>query len=162
VLAVRGLAKRFGNLASVDGVYLEIAEGTVTALIGPNGVGKTRLFNLITVALHPDPGSLWLKDATLAILSPQRIARAGLVRTFQITLILRGLTAIEGVTVGRLARLGRGWHPFRLANREAVAHRDAVALLEAVGLSDLAGRVVSTLSHADQKLVEVAMALACD
>jgi branched-chain amino acid transport system ATP-binding protein len=162
VLAVRGLAKRFGNLAAVDGVDLEIAEGTVTALIGPNGAGKTTLFNLMTGALHPDRGSVWLKDAMLTNLSPERIVRAGLVRTFQITQIFRGLTAIEGVTVGRLARLGRGWHPFRLANREAVAHRDAVALLEAVGLSDLAGRVVSTLSHADQKLVEVAMALACD
>ena len=162
VLAVRDLAKRFGNLAAVDGVDLDIAEGTVTAIIGPNGAGKTTLFNLITGALRPDRGSVWLKDAMLTGLNPERIVRAGLVRTFQITQVFPGLTAIDGVTVARLARIGRGWHPVRLPNWEAGARRHAAAMLEAVGLSDLAGRVVSTLSHADQKLVEVAMALACD
>jgi branched-chain amino acid transport system ATP-binding protein len=162
VLAVRDLVKRFGNLAAVDGVNLEIAEGTVTALIGPNGAGKTTLFNLMTGALRADRGSVWLKDAMLTSLAPERIVWAGLVRTFQITQVFPRLTAIDGVTVARLARLGRGWHPFRLANREAVARRDAANLLEAVGLADLASRRVVTLSHADQKLVEVAMALACD
>lgn len=162
MLAIRGLAKQFGSLAAVDGVDLDIAEGTVTALIGPNGAGKTTLFNLITGALRPDRGSVRLKDAMLIGLSPERIVRAGLVRTFQITQVFPGLTAIDGVTVARLARLGRGWHPLRLVKRDEGARRDAAALLEAVGLSDLAGRTVSTLSHADQKLVEVAMALACD
>src|SRR5262249_35029075 len=66
------------------------------------------------------------------------------------------------VAVGRWGRRGGGWHPFRLANREAVARREAANLVEAGGLADLAERLVATLSHADQKLVEVAMALACD
>jgi branched-chain amino acid transport system ATP-binding protein len=162
VLAVRDLAKRFGNLAAVDGVDLDITERTVTALIGPNGAGKTTLFNLMTGTLRPDRGSVRLKHAVLTGLSPERIVQAGLVRTFQITQIFPGLTAVDGVAVARLARLGRGWHPFRSLRREGIVHRDAAALLEAVGLSDLAGRVVSTLSHADQKLVEIAMALACD
>jgi len=162
VLAIRDLAKRFGNLAAVDGVDLEIAERTVTALIGPNGAGKTTLFNLVTGSLHPDRGAVWLKDAMLTGLSPERIVQAGLVRTFQIAQVFPGLTAIDGVAVARLARLGRGWRPFRLMDREAVARRDAAALLEAVGLSDRAGQIVATLSHADQKLVEIAMALACD
>ena len=162
MLAVRDVVKRFGNLTAVDGVDLEIAEGTITALIGPNGAGKTTLFNLITGALRADRGLVWLKDARLTGLTPERIVWAGLVRTFQITQVFPGLTALDGVTVARLARLGRGWHPFRLANREAVARRDAANLLEAVGLADLAERLVATLSHADQKLVEIAMALACD
>lgn len=162
ILAVQDVVKRFGNLAAVDGVDLEIAEGTITALIGPNGAGKTTLFNIMTGALRADRGSVWLKDTMLTGLTPERIVRVGLVRTFQITQVFPGLTALDGVTVARLARLGRGWHPFRLASREAVARRDAANLLEAVGSADLAGRLVATLSHADQKLVEVAMALACD
>jgi branched-chain amino acid transport system ATP-binding protein len=92
-------------------------------------------------------------------LAPEQVVWAGLGRTFQITQVFPGLTAIDGVTVARLARLGRAWHPFRLVQREDAARRDAATLLEAVGLSALAGRVVVTLSHADQKLVEVAMAL---
>lgn len=162
VLAVHDLTKRFGNLVAVDGVTLEIAQGTVTALIGPNGAGKTTLFNLMTGALHADRGSVRLMNAMLTGLSRERIVWAGLVRTFQITQVFPGLTAIDGVTVARLAPLGRGWHPFRPADREAVARRDAADLLAAVGLADLAERRVATLSHADQKLVEVAMALACD
>jgi branched-chain amino acid transport system ATP-binding protein len=162
VLAVRDLAKRFGNLAAVDGVDLDIAERTVTALIGPNGAGKTTLFNLMTGALRPDRGSVWLEKTRLTGLPAERIVRAGLARTFQITQVFPGLTAVDAVTVARLSRLGRGWHPFRPAHREAIAYRDAEALLGAVGLSDVAGQLVSTLSHADQKLVEVAMALACD
>jgi branched-chain amino acid transport system ATP-binding protein len=162
VLAVRDLVKRFGNLAAVDGVDLEIAEGTVTALIGPNGAGKTTLFNLMTGALRADRGSVRLKNTMLSGLAPERIVVAGLVRTFQITQVFPGLTALDGVTVARLARLGRGWHPLRPIDREAVARRDAARLLEAVGLADVAGRRVAMLSHADQKLVEVAMALACD
>jgi branched-chain amino acid transport system ATP-binding protein len=162
ILTVRDLVKRFGNLAAVDGVDLEIAEGTVTALIGPNGAGKTTLFNLMTGALRADRGSVRLKGGMLTGLAPEQVVWAGLVRTFQITQVFPGLTAIDGVTVARLARLGRAWHPFRLAHREEAARRDAATLLEAVGLSALAGRIVATLSHADQKLVEVAMALACD
>jgi branched-chain amino acid transport system ATP-binding protein len=162
VLAVRDLTKRFGNLAAVDGVDLEIADGTVTALIGPNGAGKTTLFNIMTGALRPDRGSVWLKGARLTGIAPERIVWAGLVRTFQITQIFPRLSAIDAVTVARLARLGRCWHPLRSAAREALARNDAAALLEAVGVFDLAQRAVATLSHADQKLVEVAMALACD
>jgi branched-chain amino acid transport system ATP-binding protein len=159
LLAVRDLMKRFGSVTAVDGVDLDIAEGSVTALIGPNGAGKTTLFNLITGALPPDHGSVWLKERRLTGQPPERIVRAGLARTFQITQVFPGLTALDAVTVGRL---GRGWHPFRLADRETIAYRDAQSLLESVGLSDVAGQLVSTLSHADQKLVEVAMALACD
>lgn len=162
VLAIRDLAIRFGNLAAVDGVDLDIAERTVTALIGPNGAGKTTLFNLVSGALRPDRGEVRLKHAMLTGLSPERIVQAGLVRTFQITQVFPGLTVIDGVAVARLARLGRGWRPFRSLDREEVARRDVAALLEAVGLSDRAGQVVATLSHADQKLVEIAMALACD
>jgi branched-chain amino acid transport system ATP-binding protein len=162
VLAVRDLVKRFGNLPAVDGVDLEIAEGMVTALIGPNGAGKTTLFNLMTGALRPDRGSVWIKGKRLSGLAPERIVAAGLVRTFQITQVFPGLTAIDGVTVARLARLGRGWHPLRSVDREAVARQEAASLLEAVGLADVAWRRVATLSHADQKLVEFAMALACD
>lgn len=162
VLAVNDLAKRFGNLAAVDGIDLEIAEGTVTAVIGPNGAGKTTLFNLMTGALRPDRGSVSLKGAVLTGLAPERIVAAGVARTFQITQVFPGLSAIDSVLVTRLAQLGRGWHPLRPVVREQVARREAAALLEAVGLSDIAGRIVSMLSHADQKVVEVAMALACD
>jgi branched-chain amino acid transport system ATP-binding protein len=162
ILAVRDLARRFGNLAAVDGIDLEVTQGTVTALIGPNGAGKTTVFNLMTGALRPDRGSVLLNGTMLTGLPPERIVRAGLVRTFQITQVFPGLSAIDGVTVARLARLGRSWRPFRSADQEMVARRDAAVLLEAVGLSDVAEQIVSTLSHADQKLVEVAMALACD
>ncbi len=162
MLAVNDLAKRFGNLAAVDGIDLEIAEGTVTAVIGPNGAGKTTLFNLMTGALRPDRGSVSLEGAVLTGLAPERIVAAGLARTFQITQVFPGLSAIDSVLVTRLAQLGRSWHPFRSVVREQVARREAAALLEAVGLSDIAGRIVSMLSHADQKVVEVAMALACD
>jgi branched-chain amino acid transport system ATP-binding protein len=146
----------------VDGVDLDVGEGTVTALIGPNGAGKTTLFNVITGALRADRGSVRLKDKVLTRFAPEQIVRAGLVRTFQITQVFPGLMAIDAVSVARLACLGRGWHPWRLTEHETAVRRDAASLLEAVGLAELAERRVATLSHADQKLVELAMALACD
>jgi branched-chain amino acid transport system ATP-binding protein len=160
ILELQGLAKAFGALRAVDGVDLAVEEGEFTAVIGPNGAGKTTLFNLVTGALRPDAGRTLLRSRDITGWPPPRILRAGLGRTFQITSIFHELSALDNVRVAALARLRRSavfWRPY---GDDAEAREQAEAALAELGLLPVADEVAGTLSHADQKLVEVAMALA--
>ena len=160
VLELEGLAKAFGALRAVDGVDLTVEEGEFAAVIGPNGAGKTTLFNLVTGALRPDAGRTLLRGRDITGWPPPRILRAGLGRTFQITSIFPELSALDNVRVAALARLRRSavfWHAYE---DDTEAHEHALAALTELGLGEVADAVAGTLSHGDQKLVEVAMALA--
>lgn len=161
LLETRSLHKHFGSVRAVDGVDLQVAAGHFTAVIGPNGAGKTTLFHLITGAAAPDHGRVLFAGQDITGWPPAAIVRAGLARTFQITSVFPDLTALDNVLLARLARDNETilfWPPY-------IRHplrRAALELLDRVGLADQADRPCGHLSHADQKLVEVAMALATE
>ncbi len=115
VLEVRGLTKRFGGLAAIDGVDLSITRGSVHALIGPNGSGKSTFVNLITGIYRADEGRIALDGRDIGRMSPFRRSRLGIARTFQTCLIWRRMSVLENVMVGTHGRNGRRWSPARIA-----------------------------------------------
>ena len=152
LLEVADVRKRFGGLQAVSGVSLDVAPGEIVGLIGPNGAGKTTLFHLISGFLAPDAGDVRFDGASTRGLRPHEVCRRGLARTFQIVKPFPGLTVLENVRVGALART----RPFGAATRKA---REVLAL---VGLEDRADRTARGLTLADRKRLELARALATE
>jgi len=150
MLAVRGLAKRFGSVRALDGVDLDVAEGSLTGLIGPNGAGKSTAFACIAGAERPSAGSVRFRGSEIAGLAYHRVAALGIGRTYQIVQTFADMTVLEATTTGALLH-----HP-RL--RDAVARAEEV--LAFVGLADKRHRLGRALTIADKKRVEVARALA--
>jgi branched-chain amino acid transport system ATP-binding protein len=158
LLETRGLVKAFGGLRAVDGVDLVVEQGRIHAVIGPNGAGKTTLFNVITGHLRPTAGRVLFRGQDITGWPPHRVARAGLARTFQITNIFPRLTVLESVQVALAAAGGR--EKDLLSRSDRAFRAEALALLEDVGLLELADEPARTLSHGDQRALEVALALA--
>ena len=165
LLRTQGLTRRFAGLVAVDGVDLSVAAGGVHAVIGPNGAGKTTLFNLISGLVAPSAGRIWLGDAELTTLAPERRAALGMGRTFQNIRVFGGMTALENVLTGMQTRMAAGLGAvllrlprFRAEERRAVAR--ARAALEVVGLADKADRRAGGLSYGDQRRLEIARAIA--
>ncbi|MGF1553735.1 MAG: ABC transporter ATP-binding protein [Paracoccaceae bacterium] len=158
LLAVEGLAKRFGGVAAVDGVAFALAEGESLALIGPNGAGKTTLFDAIGGWLRPDAGSVRLDGREITGLPPRRIWRLGVGRTFQITATFASMTLAENVQMALIAHHRRA---FALAPRARRLYRaEAEALLDTVGLAARADAAAAVLPYGDLKRLELAIALA--
>jgi branched-chain amino acid transport system ATP-binding protein len=152
LLEVAGLRKRFGGLQAVSGVSFEVGAGEIVGLIGPNGAGKTTLFHLVSGFVVPDEGEVRLEGASTRGLKPHEVCRRGLARTFQIVKPFQGLTVLENVRVGALARTPT----FGAATRKA---REVLAL---VGLEDRADQAARGLTLADRKRLELARALATE
>jgi branched-chain amino acid transport system ATP-binding protein len=150
LLAVERLTKRFGGLVANDGVSLEVRAGEIVGLIGPNGAGKTTLFNALAGAFAPTSGEIRLDGAQIAGLAPERIARLGVARTFQIVRVFRSMTALENAMVGAMLR----------DRSVAAAERAAREVLAMTGLTARADVPASALTVAEQKRVEMARALA--
>src|SRR3954447_4266949 len=113
VLAARGVVREFGGFRAVDGVDLDVAEGSVHALVGPNGAGKTTLFNLLTGFLKPTAGRIEVDGRDVTGLPPERVARLGVARSFQITSLFGQLTAREHVELAIQGGTGLGWRFWR-------------------------------------------------
>jgi branched-chain amino acid transport system ATP-binding protein len=165
VLQAHRVSKRFGGVEALKGVSLDIPRGTIFGLIGPNGAGKTTLFNLLTGFLRPDEGELRFRGRRYDGLSPEKVARMGLARTFQNIRLFQNMTALENVLVGMHRHLTSGvgsillgGRPFRQEEREAEAR--ALELLELVGLRDKADLLARHLPYGDQRRLEIARALA--
>lgn len=141
-------------------VNLTIRRGDVIALLGPNGAGKTTLFNLITGQLKPERGRILFKGEEITGLPPYEICKKGIARSFQIVNIFHRLTVFENVQVAVLAHQGRSSELLRPAEKLAVDKTEE--LLESVGLLDKAYEIAGTLSHGDQKVLEIAIALGND
>jgi branched-chain amino acid transport system ATP-binding protein len=158
LLQAHGLVRCFGEFRAVDGVSLEVAEGGIHAVIGPNGAGKTTLFRLLTGILRPTSGRLLLDGEDVTGKPPHVIARRGLAQSFQMTTIFPRLTVLESV---QAAIIARGRHR---ANMISWSHRPTVTearqVLARVGLADRAHLQARTLSHGDQRALDVALALA--
>jgi branched-chain amino acid transport system ATP-binding protein len=160
LLELDGLTRRFGGIVAVDGVTMRVAAGEVRAVIGPNGAGKSTLFNLITGVIKPTSGTVRFADETLTGLPADEVCQRGLSRTFQITALFPQMTARENARLSAQARHARRWQPYGGASVFADAEARADAALERLGLSHVAQRPAGLLSHGDQRLLEVAMALA--
>jgi branched-chain amino acid transport system ATP-binding protein len=159
-LELDGLTRRFGGIVAVDGVTMRVAAGEVRAVIGPNGAGKSTLFNLITGVIKPTSGTVRFSDETLTGLPADEVCQRGISRTFQITALFPQMTARENARLSAQARHARRWQPYGGASVFADAETRADAALERLGLMHVAQRPAGLLSHGDQRLLEVAMALA--
>lgn len=160
LLELDGLIRRFGGIIAVDGVTMRVAAGEVRAVIGPNGAGKSTLFNLITGVIKPTAGAVCFDEETLTGLSAYSVCQRGISRTFQITALFPQMTARENVRLSAQARHPRRWQPYGGGAVFANAEQRADAALERLGLTHVAQRPAGLLSHGDQRLLEVAMALA--
>ncbi len=161
-LETRQLGKSFGALTVASAIDFRLECGARQALIGPNGAGKTTFVNLVTGALTPSVGQIFLDGAEITTLPQAARVKRGLVRTFQITQLFRKLSVLENVTLAVCERRGAGddlWRPAG-AHREAI--EEAYAFLEPLGLADEALRPVATLAYGGQRLSEIAMALALE
>ena len=166
-LRVQKLTRRFGGLVAIDDVSFAVPAEGITAIIGPNGAGKTTLFSMISGFLLPTEGRIFFEDAEITGVAPERIAARGLVRTFQLVQLFQNLTVLENVKVGRhvrtrsglLAALARpGWS----RREEAETERRAHDLIAFVGLDDQADTPASVLPYGQQRLLEIARALAAE
>lgn len=154
LLHVHGVTKRFGGLSAVSDLGFALDKGEITALLGPNGSGKTTMINMISGALVPSEGQIIFKGGQIGGQSPDRIARAGIARTFQLVRILPSLSLMENVMVP--AAFG----PRRLWGKPARDH--AEACLDRVGLAARRDRAAADLTYIDQKRLELARALAAE
>jgi branched-chain amino acid transport system ATP-binding protein len=158
LLEVESLGKTFGGFHAVDAVSFDVAEGSIHAVIGPNGAGKTTMFNLITGHIRPSAGKVQLAGTDITGKPPNILARQGLTRAFQVTNIFPKLTVLESVECVVSAHHRRSANLFVWQRGKARA--EALTLLESVGLAKAADTVAATLSHGDQRTLEVTLALA--
>jgi branched-chain amino acid transport system ATP-binding protein len=157
LLRIEHVSKAFGGVQALDDVSFTLDAGEMVALIGPNGAGKTTCFNIINGQLPPDVGLVWLAGERIDRMPPERIAHAGVGRTFQTAATFASMTARENVQLALLAGAGEcGTLTRRL---DAARRSEADALLARVGAAPLAGENCASLSYADVKRVELAMAL---
>ncbi|MGJ0482241.1 high-affinity branched-chain amino acid ABC transporter ATP-binding protein LivG [Pantoea agglomerans] len=161
LLAVEGLMMRFGGLLAVNNVALELRPQEIVSLIGPNGAGKTTVFNCLTGFYRPTGGTIKLREQHLEGLPGQKIARMGIVRTFQHVRLFREMTVIENLLVAQHQHLKSGVFSgllktpaFRRSESEALDR--AATWLERVGLLDLANRQAGNLAYGQQRRLEIA------
>jgi len=157
MLEVQGVVKSFDDFLAVNEASLRVQKGEIVAVIGPNGAGKTTLFNLITGILHRDRGQVLFKGEDISGLPPFEICKRGIGRSFQIVNVFPRLTVFENVQVAVLSHQKKSNVLLRPARNLAVA--ETRSLLESVGLADKERNIVGSLSHGDQKILEIAIAL---
>jgi len=160
-LQVIDLHLQFGGLRAVDGVNLDIAHGARHALIGPNGAGKTTLINLLTGVLRPDHGRILLHGEDITALAPHRRVARGLARTFQINQLFGELSPLESIGLAVSERMGGGADWWRAAGSEASIDGEIADILARFHLMDVMNERVVRLPYGKQRLVEIALAIAC-
>jgi branched-chain amino acid transport system ATP-binding protein len=160
LLEIEGLTKNFGGLAVTRDVSLTMREGDRVALIGPNGAGKTTFVNLVTGAIPASAGRVRLAGDDITSLSMVARVRRGLVRSFQVTRLFRPLTVRENVTLPILQRQKRTGWLFADAGSVADSKAEAMELLRHFGIHHLAERPVREIAYGQQRLLEIAIALA--
>jgi len=159
-LQTKNLCHSFGGLTVTRDVTLTLEEGARTALIGPNGAGKTTLVNLLSGALRPQSGEIFMDDRSIVNLPQYARARSGIVRTFQVSRLFKELTVAENIEIAVLQRhrAAMQWWPSR--KRTAQVHEEVYETLDLLGLRPNASRTVGQLALGEQRLAEIALALA--
>jgi branched-chain amino acid transport system ATP-binding protein len=167
LLELRGISKRFGGLQALNRVNLTLEDGMIAALIGPNGAGKTTLFHTLTGIYRPDEGEIHFMDRSLLGMAPDKIASAGISRTFQNIRLFGRMTVLENVLTGMHCRIRTDLpgillrsQGFRHQEREAA--RKATELVELAGLQGRENEWAHQLSYGEQRRLEIARALAAD
>jgi branched-chain amino acid transport system ATP-binding protein len=165
LLQTTQLTKHFGGLIAVDRFDLDVAEGSIHSIIGPNGAGKTTVFNCIMEFYTPDAGQVYFAGQRIDGITPDRVAAAGINRTYQNIRLFRNLTAIENILVGMHLHLRSTWMGalFNTAGTRADeerAHVEAIRVLDFVGLRGRGDVVARNLSYGEQRRLEIARALA--
>ncbi len=167
LLEARNLCKHFGGVTALDRLDLDVEPGEILGLIGPNGSGKTTFINACTGVVAPDEGTVHFDGRPLRGLSPWQISRLGISRIFQTNMLWPSLTALENVMISREKFL-RATLPEaitgsrRFQRDETLAYTKALEVLDRVGAAHLGHQRAGSLSYGQQKLVEVARALACE
>jgi neutral amino acid transport system ATP-binding protein len=168
LLRTEGVSKAFGGVQALSDCSIEIERGSIAGLIGPNGSGKTTLFNMITGYGRVDSGDVYLNDAKITNLAPDKVFALGIGRTFQLTRVFFRLTVMENMIVAAhhkeragQQRRGRVRNPFARAGGPATRQR-AMELLEFTGIAKLAGERAETLSYGQRKLLELSYVLIAD
>jgi ABC-type branched-subunit amino acid transport system ATPase component len=161
VLQTFGLEKRFGGIVATSDVALSVAKGARHALIGPNGAGKTTVINLLTGVLRPTSGRILLDGTDITDLEAHRRVQLGIARTFQINQLFADLTALEtiGLAVSERMELGRQW--WRLVGSKGIVIEETVEILKRFHLADVMNERTATLPYGRQRLLEIALAIAC-
>ncbi|RAY17161.1 ABC transporter ATP-binding protein [Actinomadura craniellae] len=162
ILRAQGLTKDFRGFRAVDGVDLDVTEGSVHALVGPNGAGKTTLFHLFTGFLKPSAGRITLGERDLTGKSPERVARLGMARSFQITSLFAQLTPREHLELALAGGSGITWRFWRSDKALGAYSERALELLDQVGLAGHADVPAGSLAYGRKRALELALALALD
>src|SRR6516225_3824372 len=160
-LETAGLEKHFGGIAAVNGVSLTIEKGARHALIGPNGAGKTTVINLLTGVLRPSAGRILLEGRDITALEAHKRVRLGLTRTFQINQLFLDLTPLETVGLAIPERMGTATQWWRLVGSKSVVREEMVELLGRFHLTDVMFERTGNLPYGKQRLLEIALAIAC-
>jgi len=167
MLSAKNVSKSFGGFKALSGCSIEIGARSITGIIGPNGAGKSTLFNIVVGLISPDAGAITLEGGSIVDLRPDQMARAGLVRTFQISRELGQLTVLENMLLAGSRMSGDSvWRNFyassRVREEEQHAINKARALLEQVNLWQLANEPAKNISGGQKKLLEISRALMLD
>jgi neutral amino acid transport system ATP-binding protein len=163
ILVVDGVVRRFGGIVAVDVDHLEIQRGVITALIGPNGAGKTTLFNLLTGFDKPHQGNWRFDGHSMAGMAAYKVARLGMVRTFQLTKALSRLSVIENMKLGAIDQKGERFLPALIGglwrSQEVEIEARADELLKRFRMDHMRDEFAGSLSGGQRKLLEMARAL---
>ena len=165
VLETNKLTKRFGGLVAVNQIDLKVTKGKISSIIGPNGAGKTTVFNVITGIYQPDAGQYFFKGEKISNLKPHQILSKGIARTFQNIRLFQNMTCLENVMSGQHARSKSGIWPsiFRLPSQaleEQKIQEIAERRLKQVGLSEYKHELAKNIAYGNQRMLEIARALA--
>ena len=162
LLRAEGLSKRFGGFNALSNFDFELREGEILGLVGPNGAGKTTTFNLLTGFTKPTSGRVFFRDREITALSPQEVARLGMVRSFQLNKLFSDLTVAENVRTGCHVHEPGGLKRFLLGSgkdESETLERRVGAIVNRVGLSGMESKRAADLSYGDQKLLGIGISL---
>lgn len=160
LLSTKDLTKSFGGVQATNAVSIELEDKGLRSIIGPNGAGKTTLINLITGRFPASSGQVLFGDRDVTNRPAHELARLGICRTFQITSVFQDLSVFENVRISKQARLGGSFRFFSTKKGLRQVEEETWGILERVKLADLASQTSSSLAYGDQRVLEVAIALA--
>jgi ABC-type branched-subunit amino acid transport system ATPase component len=161
VLATENLEKRFGGIVATNNVSLKVEKGARHALIGPNGAGKTTIINLLTGVLAPTAGKVLLEGSDITNVSAHARVRLGIARTFQINQLFPDLSPLETLGLAVSERIGSGHDWWRIVGSKSEIVEEVLALLERFHLADVMNERTAILPYGKQRLLEIAVAIAC-
>jgi branched-chain amino acid transport system ATP-binding protein len=161
-LETHNLERRFGGIVATNNVSLKVEKGARHALIGPNGAGKTTIINLLTGVLRPTSGRILLEGEDITALKAHKRVKRGIARTFQINQLFGDLTPLESIGLAVSERMGTGTDWWRIAGSKSEVVNEVVRILDQFRLADVMDQRTAILPYGKQRLLEIALAIACN